>query len=860
MSGCNSCPLRKHKTGPIPATGSLSSAVFLLMEAPGLDELRHWKAGHSYYGGSVAVGKSGQELDQYLDLAGLARANCYVTNVVKCRPPDNRDPTEEEIACCAPLLADELSQSEAQVYGALGRFATITLLGPEHDMASVHGIPFWSPDARLVVPTFHPAYGLHDTKQMAFLQGDFQALADTLHGTLEPRIWGAYAQDGEYRLLRTPEEVQATLAHNPVLVAVDTETGEAGTIWSAQYATREGEAFMVLSEDPDAMSVLAAHLAQPHVTTLMHNALYDLPELASIGIHPAHSLDTMIMAYLLQTEPQGLKPLAFRYANLKMQEYSEVVAPAVQSKALAYITRVASRKWPPPDEILVWDKGVPRVKKPWPLERKAKRILADYAKSPDTVDLRARWHNIAPTEGRTMAEQEFGPMPIGCLADLPEVDAISYACRDADATLRVYPHLWAKIQAMSLEAPLLRDMRVVPLVARMQYAGMPVSIPRMEELGHYLDGRRTELEEAIHTLAGESVNPGSWQQVMALFRRLKLKDIPNTNSMVLRRHLGRHPIIPLLVEWRQVNKLRTAFVDALIARTVNGRVHPKIRITRVVTGRLSCTDPNLMAQPTRTKEGKMVRAGFVARPGCVISSNDYSQVEMRVTAHCAHDTTMIDLFQAGEDIHSHTAAKMFRIPLADVDEMAHRYPAKRTGFGILNQMTSAGLLREFQSQGAPGWTEPKCRAMIESWFNTYPAVWSWIKANQAHARRYGYVRDLGNRIRLIPELKSAHSWIRGDGERNAANGPIQMGAQTIIKEAMGLIYPVLPDLREGGRYVCEPLIQIHDDLVFEMSLEIVPYAIPIIQGLMEEAWELETGLQVDSKIGPTWGELKKWKP
>ena len=242
----------------------------------------------------------------------------------------------------------------------------------------------------------------------------------------------------------------------------------------------------------------------------------------------------------------------------------------------------------------------------------------------------------------------------------------------------------------------------------------------------------------------------------------------------------------------------------------------------------------------------------------VLLSGDYSQVEMRVAANDAKDEVMMSIFWGGEDIHSVTASDMFGIPISRLDEMKHRYPAKRVGFGILNLITAEGLQRELSSGGAGGWSVSDCQEMIKSWFQIYKGIAAYMKASGEQAKRYGYIRDMWGRLRYIPGIRSINRWTRIEAERQAGNAPIQMGAQGVIKEAMGRLVPVYKKINKDLG-VLKPLIQIHDDIVWEVEEWMVEIVKPIIHDVMVNAVPKDfiVPLEVDFKSGKKWGSMKE---
>lgn len=827
----------------------------LVGEAPGEAEVKT----HKFF-----MGRAGQELTNYLIRVGIPRDRCYLTNLIKCRPPDNRDPTQSEIRACSSILLQELEYVNPRFIATVGRHATQFFLG-DVNMEAVHGIPHRVGD-RIVIPVYHPAAGLHDTFNMSNIMADFIAVKDTMMGKLEIREVGKVVTPPPYHLIEKGEDPSPYLSD---LVAIDTETqDDQDTPWCLQFCCGD-QGHIIMWDNHYALSRFGSHIAKGGVTSIVHNSLFDLKVLDYMHLYPNKFVDTMIMAYLLQTEPQGLKPLTFRHLRVKMDEYTDIVNPRTQDMAIDYILRAGQYTWPKLDPVLEMKSGVPKLRQPQTVNQKVKRILNDLAAGKE-VDVFDRWHKMPLEEGRSMVDEVIGTMKRAYLKDVDQDVAFQYAATDPWATYFIYPVLKAKIDALGLQEVLDRDNGVVPMVEAMQRNGMPINPAHFLHLREQFTSEMDSVTSQVESMVGP-MNPGSDPQVLALLERLNIVHAPRkivkgkevvvgkkmTDIKAMELIKDRHPVIPLIMRYRALDKLVDSFIDVLLARKgEDNRIRTTLRVTRVITGRLSSSKPNLMAMPTRTEDGRRIREGFVARPGYSFLSNDYSQVEMRVIAHISEDPAMLKVFRTGVDLHTATAAGMFEIPPEEVDEMLHCYPAKRVGFGVLNLISAGKLLQEFQVGGAVGWTEPRCQKVIDDWFKLYYKVAEYVKERKAEARRTGMVRDMFGRVRLIPEIISVHRNIREAGIRQAVNGPIQMGAQGVIKEAMRQLHPILKDV---GEDTIIPLIQIHDDLVFECKTDSIPVMIPIIQGVMENCVELRVPLKVDSKYGPSWSNMTKWK-
>jgi len=843
--------------------------VLCLAESPGHEEDRT---------GRPLIGVSGQEARHHLTINGIARYGIWLDNVIKCHPVGDRNPTASELANCSEAwLITQILEQQPRWIITMGAYSTRHVLG-DVSLEMVHGIPH--PVSILgheciVIPTYHPAAGLHSPETMILFHADMAAAGAIVRGEVKSHpVRDEWEGRETYTLVGEDLSglaLDLTGAHE---IAIDTES-DGPKAWCLSLSVAPGRSWVVMADNEHALAVVRRSVRSPDTTTIIHNAAYDLPVLASMGVRPAKFADTMVMAYLLQSEPQGLKPLAFRHCGMVMSAYEEMVAGATRERAVAYLHRVMEREWPDPAPVLEWKKGEPYVRQPVNILRKVKRVL-DEVNSGGDVDPYSRWTKMDGTDEVTAA---FGPLREATLADIPVEDAVRYSARDADATIRVYPVLWERIRGLGLDDTFWRDMRAMPMVVDMMGNGMPVDVRAFEQLSQYFEERKDAIQSTIQGmvgryLAGKAANPGSAVQMAeVIYDHLRLQDrggkykskkgakTRSTADDILKRYIGLHPVVQEIIDWREYQSLKTKFADA-VPKLVSpdGRVRSTIRMTRTTTGRLSSSSPNLMAQPVRSDEGRKVRDCYVAGDEWEFLSGDYSQVEMRVAANGSKDERMMSIFWSREDIHSQTASWMFGVPLEQLDEMKHRYPAKRVGFGILNLITAQGLHRELQVGGARGISESDCEEMIKSWFNIYSGVAAYMKANGEQAKRNGYVRDMWGRIRYIPGIRSVNRWARLEAERQAGNAPIQMGAQGIIKEAMGRLVPWYRTGEIKGSV--KTLIQIHDDLVWEVREGMVPVVAPQIGRIMTTVSppDFIIPLEVDFKHGKRWGSMEKLKP
>ncbi len=879
---CKACRLHQGRTNIVWGQGNDDAPIFLFGEGPG--ELED-KYGVPF----VSYAPAGQEFERFLHMNGILRHNqCYVTNTCKCRPPKNRDPKPDEAAICSKkFLYQELKIVQPKIIGAIGRFATRVFI-PGAEMERIHGIPhqcyFKDLGPFTVIPIYHPAAGLRDPEKMLRTLYDFKSLADVFRGR-SPNAHMADEFDGQenYRRVSDPFMVRLEL-EGEYVVAVDTETVR-GKAWCLTLSTRPGRGILIRSDQIECLKVVAAHLSNPDVLTVLHNALFDLGILAQMGIRPTRYVDTMVMAYLLQAEPQGLKDLAYRHAGMIMEDYNDLVREISAEKYYNYLWNALQFKWPDVLPVMELQKDGPHLRQPQNMTKRIQGILKAVEKYHDRGVAIDRWKKIDPDEGKDLVEEELGPPQEGAIdeADARDPKRVTrYACRDADATLRVFPTLLQKILVLGLGDTLDTDVATIPMVDDMQRAGLEVDLPHFRTISSYFEEKATEIQVLVNNIAGHPVNLASPDQVKTLiFDELKLNEGPtrevhkgsvvkwakqrekkprSTGKKTLGRLRKYHPVIAHIESFRQYHKLKNTYADKIPTFMADdGRVHPSFRITRTATGRLSSFDPNIMAQPVRTKEGLMIRNGYVARKGCSFVSNDYSQIEMRILADQSQDPLLLDIFRTGKDIHALTASKMFGVPLEQVDELKHRYPAKRVGFGIVYGITAKGLLEQFLQEGLDTWTEESCQDVINAWFDVYKGARSYMDDVAEFAYENGYVKDLWGRIRFIPNVRAANRQKAAEGLRMAGNAPIQMGAQGVIKKAMGALVPVYRDMLRRGLWVW-PLIQIHDDLVFEIEDKALGMATTLIKTTMENVVSLSIPIRVDSKKGKRWGSLEKYDP
>jgi DNA polymerase I len=447
------------------------------------------------------------------------------------------------------------------------------------------------------------------------------------------------------------------------------------------------------------------------------------------------------------------------------------------------------------------------------------------------------------------------------MADLPIEQCSSYACQEALLVERITPILEAEL-AEAGQTTLFRDveMPLVPVLAQMERDGIAVDLPYLAELGRELQQRVTNLETEIYGHVGHEFNINSTQKLSEVLfgelhlemdkrrRRIKTKTGHiSTGSDILEELVGVHPIIELILEHRQLQKLKGTYVDALqiLVDPNTGRVHTSFNQTGASTGRLSSSDPNLQNIPIRTDTGKRVRRAFVARPGEVLLSADYSQIELRVLAHMAEDPTLLEAFAEGEDPHAVTAAEVLGVPFEKVTSDDRRV-AKMVNYGVLYGMSDFGLA---DRTGLPA---EQASGFIRRYFERFGTVKDFQDRVIKKAEEDGYAETLLGRRRYFPEIRS-HIWaVRNAAIRATVNAPIQGSASDIVKVAM---IRVATFLREEAPSV-RMLLQVHDELLFEGPQQELERVAPKLVEIMGNAYGLKARLHVDLKQGRNWEDMQ----
>ncbi|MFU2082110.1 DNA polymerase I [Gallibacterium anatis] len=439
--------------------------------------------------------------------------------------------------------------------------------------------------------------------------------------------------------------------------------------------------------------------------------------------------------------------------------------------------------------------------------------------------------------------------------DQIEIDkAAEYAAEDADVTFKLHQVLWPQLNQTPSLVKLFTEVEL-PLsqvLARMERNGVLIDSDLLYQQSQEINARLIQLEQQAHQLAGQAFNLASTKQLQEiLFGKLGLpvlkktpKGAPSTNEEVLEELAYEHELPKLLVEHRGFSKLKSTYTDKLpqMIDPNTGRVHTSYHQAVTITGRLSSSDPNLQNIPTRSEEGRKIRQAFIAPQGFKVVAADYSQIELRIMAHLSADAGLAYAFSHGLDVHRSTAAEVFDVPLEQVTSQ-QRYRAKAINFGLIYGMSAFGLARQLQIP------RNEAQTYIDRYFHRYPGVKQFMNDIQEKAKQQGYVETLLGRRLYLPELKSSNGMRRKAAERVAINAPMQGTAADIIKKAMIDIDRFIAD-KEDIRMI----MQVHDELVFEVKEDKVEYYEKIIKDMMENAVKLSVPLIVEVNFGDNWDQ------
>lgn len=474
-------------------------------------------------------------------------------------------------------------------------------------------------------------------------------------------------------------------------------------------------------------------------------------------------------------------------------------------------------------------------------------------------DLQIAHYLIQPENAHNLENLSEGYLQYELLPNSKEATIEHYTqitCEKIEIFRELYPIFEKEMQKVKIDA-LFRDleMPLSEVLAEMELTGVRVDPEELTKNSQRIENYIRNLEEQIYELAGEKFNVGSPKQLgeilfgkMQIIENAKLTKSKQyqTGEEILVKLINKHPIISLILEWRTLSKLKSTYIDALplLINAQTGRIHTTFQQTVTSTGRLSSTNPNLQNIPIRTEQGREVRKAFVASTSdALIMAADYSQVELRIAASISKDENMISAFRGHEDIHTATAALVYKVPAAEVTSEQRRH-AKTVNFGILYGISAFGLADRLHISQA------EARALIENYNQSFPKIRQFMNQLMEDARANGYVETLLGRRRYIRDIDSSNGLLRKAAERNAINAPIQGTAADLIKIAMINIHREFKKRNLKSKMI----LQVHDELVFEVYKDEMSEVQDIVKNLMENAMHLEVNLEVSMNFGNSWYE------
>jgi DNA polymerase-1 len=422
------------------------------------------------------------------------------------------------------------------------------------------------------------------------------------------------------------------------------------------------------------------------------------------------------------------------------------------------------------------------------------------------------------------------------------------------------------------------DAGAMPMIAAMARTGLQVDLDHFANMETELVRDMDRTTEEVHTLTGKYINLDSGDQVAELlFKKLKLKqarfkltpsgDRETVEDETLKAIQHDHPVVPLILTYKELSKLLGTYVrpmPRLARRDSSGlyRMFPNFSTTRVPSGRLSCKAPNLLAMPSRTDRGRDIRRGFITKSGWCYVSVDESQIEVRLAAHSSGDPGLIRVYEEEEDVYSDFATTAFRLQdnrfkdndgwhYPTVKKMDHRYPAKTCILAAIYDVSAGGLLE--QMPPGLGWTENRCQELINAFYLKYPGIIDDRRRHHRMARRLGYVYDMWGRILHVAAVRSVHPWVVGGALREVGNFPYQSGAQGTIKLTMAAVFDDLM----GTEDIIHPLLQVHDELLFECREDMADELIALVRYRFETCAPLRVPIKASGAKASSWGALDK---
>lgn len=860
--------------------GNIRSGIVFAGEAPGRTEIRY---------GAPFVGASGMLLGKLCSKAGVNFHDCYRTNVFKTYIDGNPTPSSEDLSLWELYNTAEIEAVGPKLIVAVGAVAARYFLG-ENDLpfrtikGVVHAGGCFDSSTKdrscgaAVIPIMHPAAALYESDLLPMVWSDVRNVGAWHRGERSPILDAGCRERSGLDAEKTYRDVSGIelkdlLSDHVGPIGIDTE-GDPGNPWSIQVAVRKGEAYLLRCSRSDFSAGIGAirELVESGCKVAMHNALYDVQMCHILGIDRSlftNLFDSMYAAYIMRTEPQGLKALSWRWLGVKMRTYLDVCGSSAEDMQLDFLLKVVSRKYPKVGTVYEHkNDGTISVRKPQSVSQRCNGILRDFS-SGKKIDLKSRWNKIDDNT-RAAVDKDGLIFPDVSLEYVELEAAADYACMDADITLSLMPVLQEQLAKQDLEDLMARGMRSFLSFSEIQDTGMCASWDEFSKLKSALetelDGIRLEIASIRKNF--EPFNPKSPADALKVCLERGLKPRKKTKkgkwstaAKSIQEYRYTDPVVDRIFEWRERQHIRDSFCIKPLELLKPGEIgfirSGDFSITRTTSRRNQCSEPNLLNIPSVTRNGLRVRACYLAPEGYVYAAVDYSQLEIRLIADRTQDQKMCQALRDGKDIHTFTAALMFGIDESEVDSMEHRRPIKPVGFGISYGMGPPGLLDQFRTLGIDRFDLRGCKRLLEGYLDLFSGIRKYKKFLVEKARESLEIRDAWDMPRFVPGLVSQEKSIIADAERYCLSHDIQGTAQGMIQQAQGYLYPVLLKERAEGLDF-KWCLQLHDELIFLVKESHADALISIVKDGMENHNDYSSSvpITVSAAKGKKWSDLK----
>lgn len=851
------------------------------------------------------------ELNRFLDGVRLpSRSEWYLTTFIKDWCGDDGEYLQSDFDRDEPELVDEIRRVAPTVVVCLGRHVSRWFLG-DVDLDETHAIPwrlptespqahlFESPASVVVWANYSPAAGFRSPEISSAVAYDFEQLSAFFEGKVTARtLYDDQYPDPTYTEITSSDLLDECMAGGGI-VAADTE-GWNWNPWSVQLSTRAGEAYVIRTKSVELIARFVEWVnAVPDLYQFVfHAALHDLGVFRAMGIdvRRIHFDDTSIMAYNLQLEPLGLKPLCVRHCGMQMDSYDSIMGDAGTRMAQDWLMSVLEME--DYEHELARQAELDRLRTTPYTDAKGRTKPGRKIRALPTVPKsklhgaiirclrserpRKLWDDQV-VDRHVEAGSRYGQMWEATLDHVEPVRAITYAARDADGTGRLEPALRERIRAAALDRVYAADLGTVLLIDRMQQTGITPDLKHFAalsgDLGLEIGAIQTRLTDQLHVAGLEkeranNFNANSSDQVGdLLFTRFGLPELkrtrggdPSTNDRILEAlekspglDSGVRSLIADIRYYRETYKLKHTFVDQIPSFVdrwpFDGRIHATFRITRVVTGRLAASDPNLLAMPKYGKFAQRFREGFVSGDGRVFGSWDLSQIELRVLAHLSQDPVLLNAFRTGQDLHASLARRIFGVEKKDQTKVM-RLAAKAINFGIPMGMTNIGLTVELKKNGVDV-NEDDAQRWLDETMNLYALVPVYQQSKIAEAKRNGFVCDLIGRRRYVGGIRSFDPGTRSEAERFAFATPIQSSAQGVMKTAEAYLWnEIIMPRQMRGEWI-EPILQVHDDVIMEFDKKLkADINVEMVWAMTKTFHGLTVPIETSGDWGRSWGHME----